>query len=38
MNRVSHFALSLLWIALIFCFAVNPTQAQNAPAAAPPQR
>ncbi len=36
MNRVSHLALSLLWIALIFCFAVNPTQAQNAPAAAPP--
>ena len=36
MNRVAHLALCLLWIALIFCFAVNPTQAQNAPAAAPP--
>ncbi|MGA9073437.1 MAG: hypothetical protein WB368_04965 [Candidatus Sulfotelmatobacter sp.] len=37
MNRLPSLALCVGWIALIFGFAVNRTQAQAAPPAAPPQ-
>ncbi len=37
MNRLPSLALCVVWVALIFCFAVNQTQAQEAPPAAPPQ-
>jgi hypothetical protein len=37
MNRLSSLALCVAWVALIFCFAVNQTQAQEAPPAAAPQ-
>jgi hypothetical protein len=37
MNRVPSLAVYVMWIALISCFAVNRTQAQAAPPAAPPQ-
>src|SRR5258708_19864980 len=37
MNRVSSLALCVVWVALIFCFAVNQTQAQEAPPAAAPK-
>src|SRR5258708_5840293 len=37
MNRLPSLTLCAMWIVLIFCFAVNRTQAQAAPAATPPQ-
>ena len=37
MNRLTNFALCVVWIALISCFAVNQTQAQATPPAATPQ-
>ncbi len=37
MNRLSSLDLCVVWVALIFCFAVNQTQAQEAPPAAAPQ-
>ena len=37
MNRLRSLALGVMWVALIFCFAVNRTQAQAASPAAPPQ-
>jgi hypothetical protein len=37
MKRLASLALCLVWVVLIFCFAVNRTQAQAAPAAAAPQ-
>ena len=37
MNRLPSLALCVVWVALISCFAVNRTQAQAAPPAAPPQ-
>ena len=37
MKRLSSLALCVVWVALIFCFAVNRTQAQAAPPAAPAQ-
>ena len=37
MNRLSSLAMCVVWVALIFCFDVNQTQAQEAPPAASPQ-
>ena len=37
MNRLRSLALCVVWVAVISCFAVNRTQAQAAPPAAPPQ-
>ena len=37
MNRLSSLALCVVWVALIFCFAVNQAQAQEVPPAAAPQ-
>jgi hypothetical protein len=37
MNRVASFVLCVMGVALIFCFAVDRTQAQAAQPAAPPQ-
>ena len=37
MNRLSGFALGMVGVALIFCFAVNRSQAQATPPAAAPQ-
>jgi len=37
MNRLPSLTLCAMWIVLIFCFAVNRTQAQASPAATPPQ-
>ncbi|MDQ1390497.1 MAG: hypothetical protein QOF56_3951 [Acidobacteriaceae bacterium] len=37
MNRFPSLALSVVWVALIFSFAVNRTHAQAQPPAAPPQ-
>jgi hypothetical protein len=37
MKRLPSLALCVVWVVLISCFAVNQTQAQEAPPAAPPQ-
>jgi len=37
MKRLASLALCLVWVVLVFCFAVNRTQAQAAPAAAAAQ-
>ena len=37
MNRLPSLAWCVVWAALISCFAVNRTQAQAAPSAAPQQ-
>src|SRR5258708_36397272 len=37
MNQLRSLILCVVWVALISCFAVNRTQAQAAPPAAPPQ-
>jgi hypothetical protein len=37
MNRLQSLALCVIWVVLVFCFAVSQTQAQAAPSAAPQQ-